>query len=922
MSDSLDASIRQLNDCGCCEGTSEETPAIVQNRPGLSAIVYRVGTHSQFKESMLARLSGIDYPALLELKTRDDDDFAIALIDAWATVADVLTFYQERIANESYLRTATERVSILQLARLIGYKLRPGVAASTYLAFTLEDAPTAPKRVTIPVATKVQSIPGPGEQPQIFETIEAIDARVEWNTLKPQTNKLIVPKWGDTQVLLKGTTTGLKSGDGLLLIGSERENDPKNDNWDFRTIQSVTPVSAGDYTVVTWTEPLGYRWVTPPANPKVYAMRQRAALFGYNAPDWRAMPDSVQTAFKKNVANPPTDQWPRFNISYNEPATNVDTIYLDAIYPKISNSTADKRSWLILAIPSYTEVYEVVQVADDSRNDFTLSAKTTRAKLSGENLNEVFSSHLRDAVVFAQSEQLEIAETPLTQPITIAFDAGMLTPVEASQLTLSQFVAGLQKGQNIIVSGKLVRVKIIGAPAAGEVVPDDDSQLFDVKLNDVPQVIASPIPQSDGRVKLHLQDKNGYTGFLTTDPANLLLEPANKSDDMVSETVAIDQIDSAGTLLTLTPGLQASYDRATVVIYANVAAATQGETKTQVLGNGDASQPYQQFTLKESPLTYISSTSPSGADSTLQVRVNDVLWHETPSLYDLGAHDRNFVTRTDDDGKTTVEFGDGINGARLPTGRENITAAYRKGIGAAGNVKANQLSLLMSRPLGVKSVINPEAASGGADPEQLDQARTNAPITVLTLDRIVSLQDYEDFARAFAGIAKSLATWTWDGQTRGVFVTVAGPNGAEIKSDSITYKNLLGAMQQAGEPYVPLQVKSYTKVTFKVEATVKVDPDYDSTKVLPAVEQALRANFDFDSRAFGQPVTLSQVMAIMQAVPGVIAVDVNALYRKGSAAIVNAQIDAAVPQPGADGNISPAELLTLDPAPLNLGVMA
>jgi hypothetical protein len=927
MSDTLDASIRDLNDCGCCEGIGAETPEVASNRPGLSAIVYRVGTHAQFKASMLARLSSSDYAALLNLKTRDDDDYSIALIGAFATVADVLTFYQERIANEAYLRTATERVSLLQLARLIGYKLRPGVAASTFLAFTLEDAPTAPKKVTIPIGTKVQSLPGPGEQPQTFETIEPIDARVEWNTLAPKTTELIIPKAGSTWVYLKGTSTGLKSGDGLLLIGSERENDPTNENWDFRTVQSVTPNPAGNFTLVTWTEPLGYGYVSPPATPKVYAMRQRAALFGYNAPDFRAMPDSVKTGYGGKTTD---TEWPAFNITYSTtaPPATTDSIYLDAIYPKISESTLDKRSWLVLTIPSYTEVYEVKQVVDDKQANFTLTGKSTRVKLDGENLVAKFANNLRDTVVFAQSEELEIAERPLTSPApnapstTLALEQGMLTPVEGGQIVLAQFVQGLEAGQNIIVSGKPMRVKIVGAVNVGDVVPDEGSQLFSAQQGDTPQVIASPTLQSGGKVSIHLMDKNGYTGFLTTSPNNLLLEPANKNDALISETVAISAVDATGTILTLTPGLQGSYDRATVVIYANVAAATQGESKSQVLGNGDASQPYQQFTLKESPLNYVSSTSPSGADSTLQVRVNDVLWKESDTLYNHGERERIFVTQTSDDGKTTVEFGDGKTGARLPTGRENITATYRKGIGKAGNVKAGQLSLLMSRPLGVKSVINPEPASGGADPEALSQARTNAPITVLTLDRVVSLQDYEDFGRAYAGIAKSLATWTWDGQTRGVFVTIAGPNGAPIKSDSMTYKNLLSAMQQAGEPYIPLRVQSYTKVTFKVEANVKVDPDYVSTKVLAAVEQAMRAAFSFDARSFGQPVTLSEVMAVMQAVEGVIAVDVTALYRKGSKVFLNFQIAAAVPQPGTDGAISPAELLTLDLAPMNLGVLA
>jgi hypothetical protein len=107
-----------LNDCGCCTGTGAETPVVIDNRPGLAAISYRIGSHARFKQSMLAALSRAEFPALKNLRSRADDDFAIALLDAAATLADVLTFYQERVANESFLRTATERRSILELARL------------------------------------------------------------------------------------------------------------------------------------------------------------------------------------------------------------------------------------------------------------------------------------------------------------------------------------------------------------------------------------------------------------------------------------------------------------------------------------------------------------------------------------------------------------------------------------------------------------------------------------------------------------------------------------------------------------------------------------------------------------------------------------------------------------------------------------
>ena len=174
--------------CGCCAGTSVQTPEGEKNLPGLPAVAYRTGTWSTFKESMLARLSSSDYPALSYLKTRDDDDFSIALIDAAAVMLDILTFYQERLADESYLRTATQLDSLTQLSRLIGYQPAPGIAASTYLAFTMRAAtglPTDPttEAITIPAGTQVQSVPAQGQTPQSFETSADILAKPDWNAL-------------------------------------------------------------------------------------------------------------------------------------------------------------------------------------------------------------------------------------------------------------------------------------------------------------------------------------------------------------------------------------------------------------------------------------------------------------------------------------------------------------------------------------------------------------------------------------------------------------------------------------------------------------------------------------------------------------------------------------------------------------------
>ena len=151
----------------------------------------------------------------------------------------------------------------------------------------------------------------------------------------------------------------------------------------------------------------------------------------------------------------------------------------------------------------------------------------------------------------------------------------------------------------------------------------------------------------------------------------------------------------------------------------------------------------------------MSAPNPTGVDSTLKIFVNNVEWHETDSLAGLRPKDRNFITQTGDDDKTTATFGNGVEGSRLPTGVQNITSIYRSGIGQPGNVGAGQISMLQTRPLGVKSVINPLPASGGADRENIDQARDNASLAVMALDRLVSIEASPNFSRTFAGIGKA-----------------------------------------------------------------------------------------------------------------------------------------------------------------------
>ena len=95
--------------------------------------------------------------------------------------------------------------------------------------------------------------------------------------------------------------------------------------------------------------------------------------------------------------------------------------------------------------------------------------------------------------------------------------------------------------------------------------------------------------------------------------------------------------------------------------------------------------------------------------------------------------------------------------------------------------------------------------------------------------------------------------------------------------------------------------------------------------MLADVEAALRAHYSFDARALGQPVLQSDVIAVVHAVPGVVAVDLDFLY--GDAALhrqLASRSDAAARRracASAAACRTPAELLTLDPGPLTLKEM-
>jgi len=1106
------------NTCGCCEPEISPTPQVIENRPGLSSIRYRVGTYGSFLEAMTEQIASA--PELRERwLTRSTDDFDIVLLAMWAYVADILTFYQERIANEAYLRTALLQESVTALAALLDYKPAPGSAAEADLAFFLEQT----KKLTIPVGLRVQSVPGQNEKPQKFETFDSILADAALNQLQifPQPTVYQPFALGSSQAILLSDPKGLAPRVKLAIFNELRAE-----------LKAVTGLSLHNtQQVLGWAPPIqSADFDTFITQTAVYANEYR--LFGYNAPSSyvQTAPDPhapggvgftlVTAPYDTSQLAPPPGNKLALDAHYKDlkagglvlvaqagsSANPSDSFARLATVTNVSAEQAvygplqDTVTWLTLglgvaqiplaAVDSFG-LLNVFVVADDGalwtisqvNNDGTWSKwRSLGGQIDllavGTNQDgrlEVFARGATDkalwhiwqtspsgpwsrwswlggqidllTVASNQDGRLEvfargIADQALWHIWQVApngFWSGwsslggridLLSVASNQDRRLEVFARGTDKGlwhiwQTAPNNGWSSWFSLGGQIDLLSVASNQDGRLevfargTDLALWHIWQTapnndwsswdslggqidLLSVNSNQDGRLEVfargtdhalwhiwQLAPNNGWGGWASlggqiemlfaaknqdgslevfargTDQALwhigqvlpndgwnsswatlglpmwtvsndsrgrvtvydvsrlLQFSPFEYGDSLSGNTIfvplaALPGMDTKRSIIlddaaadpqtvvtqsvqpfdtnadalpdhwkiSFTPDLARSLSTASATLYGNVCASTHGQTiAKEVLGDGDASTTFQTFRLQKSPVTFVHQAgAPHGVADTLQVQIAGVFWKEVQEFFGRAATERIFMTSQDAKGMI-VQFGDGVTGGRLPTGRGNVVATYRQGIGLVGNVASGALRTLLDRPIGLKSVKNPGAAAGGADPESLDQTRGNAPNTVRTFGRIVSLEDFEDAAREFAGVAKAHAWSAWSGEEQVVYLTVAGDNGALITGN--TYDELFADLNARRDPNRSLTIRTYTPISIKVAALVFVSPDHVADDVISAVQAAVIQYFSFANREFGEPVHLSGVYSVIQGVEGVTGADITALQFKYSADAVS-----------------------------------
>lgn len=897
-----------------------------RNPPGQQSLSLRLAGRRSLLAGMLARLpqaevlddSGVPRHPLASLKSLPEGDPTRALLDAAATVGDILSFYQERIANEGFLRTARERRSVLELGRTLGYELPQGVAANTYLAFTIDPQPG---HSLIPAGTAVRSLASSTSPPQVFETSADLWAHAGWNELRPQ---LSTPQlWDSSQrlIYLDGSAPTVRPGGSLLFVW--RKPDGSVQTCQAVRVRAVQLESAAERTRVELDEPLSppesppqavvppgtlsdpslrpltssqvsseileVRWseaelqallrvrgwdasgllacvarlrAQPLLQLEVYVLRQRLGCFGYNAPsrlaDEQPTPDlvkSVQGPAGSLTLDQQTELGQRRNV-WRARDPNSRSVWTDH----------DGGDW-----PDSTSLFLERPVSDVSAGGFAV----------------LYCGSQRAIYQLARVRDSALAQYGLTG--------------SATGLRMTRLDSGDPRPTGFALRGTFV-------------------ELQSERVALLPQPLDQELASYGGKEGVsQIQLDTMVLGLV---PGQLLWvsgEPLAAPGLIEHELVKLADVEHSGGFSTLRLGdnLGRGYLRQSVRICANVVPATRGEAAPEeILGSGDATLAFQSFPIKRRGLVFTQSPAQPQPLSSLQIIVGGIPWRQVQSLHEAGAGDPVFIVRVDDDGYATVIFGDGTHGARLPSGQDNVVARYRTADGVDEPLPAFSLTLLDNRPMGVRAVHNPLPTFGAVAREALEEGRNNVPVRARTLDRAVSVPDYQDFALAIGGVGKATARALWADGVFSVHVTVAPSDGIVLDSDAPLLQQVSAALATVADPLVPVRVQGFRQTLFTVSARVILAAGADSAKVLVAARTALQDAYSFARRDFNQPVTVADILSILQGVSGVVAAQVRSLVRTGEdprgpgAAILTSAVAQVDP---ASSVITPAELLVLQP---------
>lgn len=169
----------------------------------------------------------------------------------------------------------------------------------------------------------------------------------------------------------------------------------------------------------------------------------------------------------------------------------------------------------------------------------------------------------------------------------------------------------------------------------------------------------------------------------------------------------------------------------------------------------------------------------------IELTVGPDVWLLVKTFGFSGPSDKVFIVDIAANKEAYIRFGDGINGA-IPTSGLDLVGDYYTSQGSNGNINANTL-VSVAPDLGtliptIDTIIyyNANPSVGGTDYEDIERVRRSAPLSLRTLDRAVTAQDYDDIALLAPGVDKAKHFYNC-----GKFVNIyVSPNGGGIANST------------------------------------------------------------------------------------------------------------------------------------------
>jgi hypothetical protein len=867
---------------GCCDGRDVNPLEVLP--AGLDSLPRQLAGFPDIRRRLLGRLADSDNAArqlALGGWRPFSDDFGSMALEVWAYTADILGFYDARVADESYLGTADRRVSLRRLVGLLGYTPRAGVAGSAAVAAIAEG--TQP--VTVPAATGVRSRSFDGNPPQVFETTAD-------TVIHPLLNSWTVESFRrrptvDASFFVGDTAAG----------GEADKNDTAGSGENRVNRLLFLPqgfgLSAEELCLIEG--PAGSDFA--PQVSRVAALEPFKGLDG--------------KSYTRAALDPPVviaDDVDLSTLRARRPAQSIAPTLNNPVGigpPLPIENVAGQTRLFLDGPPTAFRAGDPVIVARDLDGAEPAYAFARIAQVKSA-LVSIGGAAGGSAVATLTIEgenpkEEETVEVPLpTLPGTElrlepALSSAFLDPerlsihhgfVEAGRPT--------NVGRTTLTAEELMAPE--GVPVAGSVrLPAGGTFARVVEQGAGAQVLAARFLFADAEARGGLVE-----GRLTV------------AADGSAKFQALSEPDVEGGTL-----------RLPLALYGNLLDVTRGQSvRGEVLGSGDARVANQRLRLRKKPLTYLPGTltgSGNLTDTTLTIRVDGIEWRPVTGFFGAGPRDQVYIVRHDEDQNAFITFGDGKHGARLPSGVGNVVADYRFGAGAAAP-PAGGIRQLAGSLKGLRTVRSPAAAAPGADPDGPDDLKGAAPQTALLLGRVVSAVDFAAVARASPGVIAARAEWLWipEQLQAGVVVHYIGHGDP----DTIT-----ATLRAQSDPTVPISVTQAQPIPVELMLAVATDSRFVAEDVAAAVAEALAQGVLAPRNAvIGGTFWASDVFAAVVAVRGAVSASAMSFTGPEPALLPDATGGTCIPTgryldfsaPGAIA-VSGAPAAGLPPAPAAAG---